>query len=84
MKPSEWPDEGKVLSFTELHTIPEGSVDPYNLALVGLHKGPKVVCWASGILSVEDKVAIQERNGRYFCEMRTEADLKTDADRLKA
>jgi len=84
MKPAEWLDEGKVLSFTRLHVIPEGFEDPHNLVLVGLHKGPKVVCWTSGILHEEDLVAIQERNGRYFCTSRTGQQIRTVADRLRA
>ena len=67
MKPAEWPDEGKVLSFTRLNVIPQGFENPYNLVLVGLLKGPKVVCWTSVTLHEEDLVAIQEHNGRYLC-----------------
>jgi uncharacterized OB-fold protein len=84
MKPGEWPDEGKVLSFTKLHVVPEGFENPCNLALVELHKGPKVVCWTSGILNEEDLVTIRERSGRYFCTLWTGLEFRTDADKLKA
>ena len=84
MKPAEWPDEGKVLSFTRLHAVPEGFEDPYNLALVGVNKGPKVVCWTSGTLFEEDPVTIMQRNGLYFCSLKATLDFKLDADQLKA
>lgn len=84
MKPSEWPDEGEVLSFTRLHAIPEGFEDPYNLVLVGVEKGPKLVCWTSGTLKEKDPVTIRERDGRYFCSRRTELDFKIDSDQLRA
>lgn len=67
MKPSEWPDEGKVLSFTRLRTIPEGLKDPYNLALVAIEKGPKLICWTSGTLKENDSVTIVEQKGNMFC-----------------
>jgi uncharacterized OB-fold protein len=84
MKAAEWLDQGKVLSFTKLQAVPQGFEDPYNLALVGLHKGPKVVCWTSGTLHEEDLVTIQERNGQYFCSLSTGLDFKIDSDQLKA
>ena len=67
MKPSEWPDEGKVLSFTRLEAIPEGLKDPYNLALVAIEKGPKLICWTSGTLKENDSVTIVEQKGNMFC-----------------
>jgi len=67
MRPEEWPDEGKVLSFTRLQAIPEGLEDPYNMALVGIEKGPKVICWTSGTLKEKDEVRITEVKGRYIC-----------------
>lgn len=84
MEPSEWPDEGKVLSFTRLHAVPEGFEDPCNLVLVGVHKGPKVVCWTSGVLHEGDPVTIQENKGRYFCALWTGLDFELDADQLRA
>ncbi len=84
MNPAEWPDEGKVLSFTRLEAIPVGFEDPYNLALVGITKGPKVVCWTSHTLNENDPVVIQERDGRYFCSLQEPIDFKLDADRLKS
>ena len=84
MRPAEWPDEGKVLSFTRLQAIPEGFEDPYNLALVSVHKGPKVVCWTSGTLHEDDPVTIQERNGRYFCALWEGLQFKLDTGKIKA
>lgn len=84
MKPAEWPDEGVVLSFTRLQTIPEGVEDPYNLALVGVHKGPKLVCWTSGQLKEDDRVTINERNGKYFCSPWTPLGFKLDEGQGKS
>jgi uncharacterized OB-fold protein len=67
MKPSEWSDEGKVLSFTRLQAIPEGLRDPYNLALVAIKNGPKLICWTSGTLKENDSVTIVEQKGIMFC-----------------
>ncbi len=70
MKPAEWPDEGKVLTFTRLHAIPAGLKDPYNLALVAIENGPKLICWTSGILNENDSVTIVEQKGNMFCSSR--------------
>jgi uncharacterized OB-fold protein len=67
MKPSEWPDEGKVLSFTRLQTIPEGLKDPHNLALVAIENGPKLICWTPGTLKENDSVKIVEQKGTMLC-----------------
>ncbi len=73
MKPAEWPDEAKVLSFSELHVVPEGTEDPYNLVLVEIgKKGPKIPCWTSGKMKENDEVTIIDRDGKYFCTPRTE------------
>jgi len=76
MKPEEWPDEGKVLSFTRLQAIPEGLQDPYNMALVGVEDGPKLVCWTSGTLKEKDEVSISEVSGKYICSPKIEPDSK--------
>jgi len=67
MKKDEWPDEGKVVSFTRLQAIPEGLQDPCNLVLVTIEDGPKIVCWTSGTLKVDDEVAVTDVNGKYLC-----------------
>lgn len=72
MRPAEWPDEGKVLSFTKLQAVPVGLSDPYNVALVAIEKGPKVVCWTSGTLRVNDEVQVTEIKGKYICALKTE------------
>lgn len=84
MKPATWPNEGKVLSFTRLQAVPEGFEDPYNMALVSIPKGPKIVCWTSKTLKEDDDVAIQERDGRYFCALKTDLSFKLDANQVKA
>ena len=69
MKSAEWADEGRVLSFTSLHAIPEGSQQPHDLVLVQLHKkGPKIVCWSSSKLKEGDIVSVTDIHGRYFCQ----------------
>ena len=78
MKTAEWPDEGKVLSFTRLQAIPEGLPDPYNLALVAVPKGPKLVCWTSGTLRENDPVTIFEQKGKYLCSPKIGLDFKLD------
>lgn len=82
MKNADWPDEGTVLSFTRLQAIPEGLPDPYNLALVAVTKGPKVVCWTSGTLRENDQVTIVERKGKYLCSPRTGLAFKLDESKL--
>lgn len=68
MHPSEWPDEGKVISFTRLQVIPEGLKDRYDMALVALEEeGPRVICWTSASLKVDDQVEIAEDKGNMFC-----------------
>lgn len=67
MKASEWPDEGKVLSFARLQAIPEGLKDRYNLALVAIENGPKLICWTSDTLEENDEVTIVEQKGNTFC-----------------
>ncbi len=83
MKAAAWPDEGEVLSFTRLQAIPEGLQEPYNLALVGVHKGPKLVCWTSGTLKEEDRVTIAERNGKFFCTAWEPLDFKLEESKLE-
>jgi len=89
MKAAEWPDEGKVLSFTKLQAIPEGLSDPYNLVLVAVEKGPKLVCWTSGILKENDAVQIMEAKGKFLCAPETDLsfrleNINSELDRLGA
>lgn len=72
MRPSEWPDEGRVLSFTRLRAIPEGLKEPYDLALVAVEHGPKLICWTSGTLNENDSVTIVEEKGNMFCSPKLE------------
>jgi len=84
MKPLEWPDKGKVLSFTKLQAVPERFQNKYNLVLVGLRKGPKLVCWTSGTLNVGDEVSITEMNGKYFCNLKSELKFDLDEEQLRS
>jgi len=54
---------GRVLSFTKLQAVPEGLKEPHNLALVGIDKGPKIVCWTTATLNEDDEVAIADVGG---------------------
>jgi uncharacterized OB-fold protein len=67
MEEAEWPDEGRVLSFTQLQAFPEGLKQPHNLVLVGIEKGPKIVCWTTSTLKEDDEVTITDVSGKYFC-----------------
>lgn len=67
MKPEEWPDEGRVLSNARLGVVPNGLDKPYDLVLVGIDKGPKLLCWSSLPVKVEDLVKIDHEDERYFC-----------------
>ncbi len=68
MKPAEWADEGKVLSFTLLQAIPEGLTDPHDLAMVEIAgRGPKVVCWTQTKLEEDERVLVTDSDGRYVC-----------------
>lgn len=70
MKACEWADEGKVLSFAKLQAVPEGADRPHDLVLVQLaKKGPKIVCWTTSRLEVEDEVSVVDNGGRYFCQL---------------
>lgn len=84
MKPHEWPDEGKVLSFTHLHAIPEGFTDPYNIALVEIPEGPKVVCWTSGTLKENDEVTITNVMGKYLCSPKAPLSFELQEKEVKA
>lgn len=67
MSPHEWPDEGKVLSFTCLQITQAEHQGACDIALVGVHDGPKVICWASETLSEGDEVQIVQVEGKHFC-----------------
>ncbi len=84
MKPDEWQNEGRVLSFTQLQAVPEGLSDPYNLALVAVEKGPKLVCWTSGTLKENDEVSITEINGKYLCSLKAPLSFELKDDGLRA
>jgi uncharacterized OB-fold protein len=84
MKPAEWPDEGEVLSFSALQVIPEGLKEPYNMVLVSVKKGPKIICWVSKTLRIGDVVTVTEREGKYFCSRKEELDFKLDQGKIRS
>ena len=67
MRPEEWPDEGRVLSHSSLGVVPNGLDKPYDLVLVGIDKGPRLLCWSPVPVKVDDPVKIEVRDGTYFC-----------------
>lgn len=75
MKTSEWEDKGKVLSFVGLRVIPEGFNSPYDAALVEIEKdGPKVICWTTDKLKVDDEVVVTELDGKFLCSPMSKTD----------
>lgn len=82
LESAEWPDEGKVLSFTRLQAVPEGLTDPYNLALVAVNRGPKLICWTSKTLREDDIVTVVEQKGKYLCSLKPGLDFKMDKSKL--
>lgn len=74
MKPSEWEEKGRVLSFVGMQVVPEGLDHSYDAALVGIdNEGPKIICWTADRLEVNDEVAVSESKGKYMCSPRPEA-----------
>jgi uncharacterized OB-fold protein len=67
MKAAEWPEEGTVLSFVTLGAELEGHKNPVNLLLVGIAKGPKLICWTESTLSEGDMVLVCPSDKVYHC-----------------
>jgi len=68
MKTQQWKEIGKVFSFVELQVVPSGLENPHNTALVEIEEdGPKVICWTTDKLAVDDTVSVREYNGKYLC-----------------
>jgi uncharacterized OB-fold protein len=84
MKPADWADKGKVLSFTYLKALPEGLTDSYNLALVEIEDGPKMVCWTTGRLKENDVVVITQLDGKFFCSPEDSLNPSIEQEILKA
>ncbi len=80
MKLEEWADEGRVLSFTRLQTVPEGLQEPHDMVLVQVEKGPKLVCGTTRALKENDEVRITEADGKYMCEPRAGPELEPEDD----
>ena len=83
MEEAEWPNEGRVLSFTKLDAVPEGLKERYNLALVGIDKGPRLVCWSKSTLNDNEVVTISDVSGKYFCNP-VDLSFKLEEQNLKA
>lgn len=66
MRKAEWPNRGKVLSFTTLSVVPNGFDMPMNLVMVAVEKGPKITGWSKAQLGVGDEVEISEHDGQYL------------------
>ena len=64
--------------------IPEGFDSSFNMALVAVPKGPKVVCWTSGTLKVDDEVTITGMKGELLCEPKRSLAFALDKDSVKA
>ncbi|MBN1678431.1 MAG: hypothetical protein JW880_07830 [Candidatus Thermoplasmatota archaeon] len=79
MTSGDWPDEGRVLSFARLQAVPEGLQDPYDMALVEIEDGPKLVCWSSCILKEKDEVSISKVEGKYICTPKVTPDQKPNS-----
>ncbi|HJX05030.1 MAG TPA: hypothetical protein VJ489_04350 [Thermoplasmata archaeon] len=78
MKDYEWKNRGKILSFVELQVVPQGFESPYNMALVWIDDdGPKVICWTTDSLKVDEEVVLIEYNGKYLCSPGPEAKNQT-------
>jgi uncharacterized OB-fold protein len=67
MKAAEWPAEGRVLSFVKLGIDLDGHKRPMNLLLVGVQKGPKIVCWTDLTPAIDETVLICPSEDSYYC-----------------
>ena len=68
MVPASLPGVGEVVSFTTLHSPPEGFRSPLNLALVELEEGARFFCHGAQArgLKVGATVAIEAIDGVYY------------------
>ena len=68
MEPTRLPGVGQVVSFTTLHSAPEGFRSPLNIALVELEGGARLVCHGEETrgLKVGSTVAIEAVDEVYY------------------
>jgi hypothetical protein len=68
MEPLELPGVGEVVSFTTLHSPPEGFRSPLTLALVQLEGGARFVCHGADArrLRIGSRVAIEAIDSVYY------------------
>jgi uncharacterized OB-fold protein len=69
MTPIELGDDAVLLTYTILHTVPEGFKAPINLALVELEQGPKLLCSCKNekdlVIGKKGKIIIEDEK-HYF------------------
>ena len=68
MEPANFPGVGEVLTFTTLHSPPEGFKSPLHIALVELDGGARFVCHGAetGWLKIGMTVAIEAVGDIYY------------------
>lgn len=72
------------MSYTELQVVPDGLAEPYDMVLVAIPKGPKVICWASRKLNQSDEVVVTEKDGRFFCNLKSELRFDIDEEQVRS
>lgn len=70
MNKANFKDNGSILTYTTLHTPPEGFEGPIRLAMVELKEGAHLVCSVKGHreMNIGDEVIVKRDGGHYFCE----------------
>ncbi len=68
MQPTELPGVGEIVSFTTLHSPPEGFKSPLHIALIALDGGAQFVCHGAEIrgLKIGATVAIEAIDNVYY------------------
>jgi uncharacterized OB-fold protein len=60
--------EGEVLTFTTVHSVPEGFTAPLELALVQLRNGRKILCESRcSDIAIGKKVHVAKDGKKPFC-----------------
>lgn len=67
MSPRKFFDEGKILSFVQLNVKVGHRDKPMNMVMVEIDNGPKLICWAEGKLSAEQRVRVFSEDGLLLC-----------------
>jgi hypothetical protein len=68
MAPASLPGVGEIVSFTTLHSPPEGFRSPLHIAIVQLEDGARFVCHGAGTrgLKIGSRVAIEAVDDVYY------------------